>query len=123
MTPPAKQVVSDLLIDSYIRYGDITLFREQIPVSIELYRKAVDLCREQRDGNERMLSSTLYTIGCCYQQVNDNAEAAKAFQESLDILRAFIKEQLKLASEMTDERLVQPSIFDTEEVKDLKGVF
>lgn len=91
-----KEVFSNLLIDAYIRLGDITLFREDIIGAIESFRKAVDLCSEFKKGNERVMASTLFTIGCCYQQVSNNTEAGKAFTESIDALRHALS--LKLSS-------------------------
>ena len=61
-----REVFSNLLIDSYTRLGDITLFKEDIMGAIESYRKAADLCKEFIKGNERLLASTLFTIGCCF---------------------------------------------------------
>jgi hypothetical protein len=68
-----------LLIDAYIRLGDIVLFKEDIPGSIDSYKKAVDYCRLFPVGNERLLASTLFTIGCCHQQSSNNADAGKSF--------------------------------------------
>jgi hypothetical protein len=62
-----REVFSNLLIDAYIRLGDITLFKEDIEGAIESFNKAVDLCKEFSNGNERIMASTLFTIGCCFQ--------------------------------------------------------
>ena len=61
-----KEVLSNLLIDSYIRLGDIVLFKEDIPGAIDSYKKAVEYCKDFTKGNERLLTSTLFTIGCCH---------------------------------------------------------
>lgn len=62
-----KAVFSNLLIDAHSRQGDVALFMEHIEESIKCYNHSVDLCKEFITGNERIMSSTLYTIGCCYQ--------------------------------------------------------
>lgn len=61
-----KKVLSDLMIDTQTRLGDILLFKEDVTGAIESYMKAVDLCSENLEGNERSKASTLFTIGCCY---------------------------------------------------------
>lgn len=59
-------MISNLLIDANIRMGDILLFKEAYEEAIEFFQKAVDLCREHFEGNERMMSSTLIMIGSTY---------------------------------------------------------
>lgn len=61
-----KKVLSDLLIDTQTRLGDILLFKEEVAGAIESYVKAVELCSENLEGNERNKASTLFTIGCCF---------------------------------------------------------
>ena len=123
-----KEVISNLLIDSYIRLGDITLFREDIAGAIESFQKAVDLCREFSSGNERIQASTLFTIGCCHQQTNNNSEAAKAFTDSIIALRLALSIKLKANNQPAPdadsptEALLKPSIFDSEEIKDMRGI-
>lgn len=68
--PQRAAVVSNLLIDAYIRMGDVVLFKEAIVEAIEYYKKSVELCREYLEGNERVMSSTLILIGSSYQQIN-----------------------------------------------------
>lgn len=102
-------------------------FKEDFPESINFQRSAVELCLEFFKGNERIMASTLYTIGCSYQQISNNAEAAKAFAESLKVLREYLitvlaENQQAVPADITDEKLLQPSIFDSERVKDLKGI-
>ena len=58
-----------MLIDAYIRLGDITMFKEDIQGAIDSYKKAVDYCQQFPVGNERLLASTYFTVGCCYQQI------------------------------------------------------
>jgi len=41
-----REVFCNLLIDAYVRLGDITLYKEDIIEAIESFRKAVDLCKE-----------------------------------------------------------------------------
>jgi hypothetical protein len=77
-----KQIFSDLMIDALSRQGDVALFAEQVEEAITYFYKSVELCKEFIQGNERVMSSTLYTIGCCYQQIKINEEAGKAFAES-----------------------------------------
>ena len=122
-----RNVLSNLLIDAYIRLGDITLFREDIMGAIESFRKAVELCKEFSDGNERILASTLFTIGCCFQQVSNNTEAQVSFSDSIEALRTALF--LKLAANKqavpenpSTDSLLKPSIFDSEEIKDLRGI-
>lgn len=55
-----------MLIDAYIRLGDIVLFKEDIAGAIDSYKKAVDYCMQFPIGNERLLASTFFTIGCCH---------------------------------------------------------
>lgn len=62
-----SEILSNLLIDCHQRMGDIELFREDNDGAIESYKKAVGLCEKYINGNERMMASTLFTIGCCYQ--------------------------------------------------------
>jgi hypothetical protein len=57
------KVVANLLIDSYIRLGDILLFKEACEDAIIFYLKAIDLCKEHFEGNERTMSSTLIILG------------------------------------------------------------
>ena len=123
-----KAVFSNLLIDAYSRLGDITLFKEDILGAIESFKKAVEMCREFSQGNERVLASTLFTIGCCFQQVQNNSEAAKAFTESIDALRSALfikmaanKQPVNDPSEISTEALLKPSIFDSDEIKDLRA--
>jgi hypothetical protein len=60
-----RAVLSNLLIDAHIRFGDISLFKEDIMGAIAQFRIAVELCSVYLDGNERTMSGTLFTIGCC----------------------------------------------------------
>ena len=62
-----KELVANLLIDTHIRFGDASMFREDILGAVEQYQAAVELCREFPMGNERNEASTLFTIGCCLQ--------------------------------------------------------
>lgn len=123
------EVVSNLLIDANIRMGDILLFKEAVTEAIEFYQKAVDLCKEHFEGNERVMSSTLIMIGSTYQQINQLKEGTQAFQDSIHPLRAAIKKAMTDAKqsvanfdETSDQDLVKPSIFDSETVKDLKAM-
>lgn len=61
-----KKIFSNLLIDTYSRFGDILQFKEFIPEAIANMKLAVDLCSEFPDGNERCMASTLYMIGCLF---------------------------------------------------------
>ena len=115
------------MIDTYIRLGDITLFKEEITEAIDSYKKAAELCKEFSAGNERILASTLFTIGCCFEQIQNYTEAGRAFSESIDALRSalFIKlaanNQPVADQSVPTENLLRPSIFDSDEIKDIRA--
>ena len=96
--------------------------------AIESFRKAVELCREFSVGNERVLASTLFTIGCCFQQVQNNSDAQKSFNDSIEAMRAalFIKlgenNQPVPDPTISNESLLKPSIFDSEAIQDIRSV-
>ena len=101
------------------------MFKEDIQGAIDSYKKAVDYCQQFILGNERLLASTYFTIGCCYQQIQNNAEAGTHFELAVDAFRACLIKKLNENNQPTDpttsnEKLVQPSIFDIDEIKELK---
>jgi len=88
----------------------------------------VDLCKDFSSGNERIQASTLFTIGCCHQQTNNNTDASKSFTDSIAALRQALSIKLKANNQAAPdadsptENLLKPSIFDTEEIKDMRAI-
>jgi|LauGreDrversion4_2_1035121.scaffolds.fasta_scaffold475858_2 hypothetical protein len=105
------------------------MFREDIGGAVEQFSYAVDLCKEFPLGNERSMASTLFTIGCCLQQVQKSAEAGDAFLKSVEPLRKAIanemshnNQSLENFDSISNDKLVQPSIFDNDTIKELKSI-
>lgn len=71
----------NLLIDVYNREAELFSFREQYKEAILNFDKVVDLCSagEIDSENLRLMTSALYNIGYCNQQIKQNEEAKKAY--------------------------------------------
>lgn len=85
------------------------------------------LCSEYPEGNERVKASILFTVGCCHQQVKQNSQATQAFEETIEPLRQALAREMHLCkhplqdvSAATNEDLLKPSIFDSDQVKELR---
>jgi tetratricopeptide (TPR) repeat protein len=116
------------LIDCYNRNGELFQYKEQFQEAITSFNKVVDLCAEDMHSeNRRIMSSALYSIGYCHQQLNQNEEAKQSFLKAVEVMRTSLiieinKTGKQMDNSVTNEVLIQPSIFDTDYIKDMKEV-
>jgi len=125
-----QAVFQNLLIDLNNRNAELFQFKEQFKEAVVYFERVVGLVPVQEYDleNMRILSSALYNIGYCNQQLKLNDEASKAFGKAVDIIRTCVVVELQrngstsVSHETPNEELVKPSIFDSETVKDLKSL-
>lgn len=87
--------------------------------------KVLLLCEKYKEGNERNLASAYFSIGICNGLIRKNMEAKKAFEDASLIYKDLIIKKLKILGQeiddnVTSEKLIEPSIFDDDDVKGLK---
>ena len=119
-----------LLIDSYNRRAEILQFKESYEDAIADFEKVIEFTRAFPSGNERVLGSAYYLIGYINMQQKKNREAKLAYEEAIKVIRDLIIQTYKKVGKefnsnseaVTMKELLEPSIFDTDYIKELKSV-
>ena len=123
-----KYVCRNLLIDTLATRAEIEMFKEQFQDSIADYMRVIELCKTYKEGNERSLASAFYCIGMANSLMARVTEAKEAYEKAQSIYRDLLITKLRqqgkdVSDDITYERLVEPSIFDNEDVKELKRLY
>eukprot|EP00347_Sterkiella_histriomuscorum_P008586 403344526 len=133
MRDQRKEVIMDLLIDSFNRQAELFQFKEQFEQAVVCFEKVVELCQSQKNldyNNMRLLSASLYNIGYCHQLTQKNDEAKAAYEKAQGVMKTHIISEVKSQGggqnldyeNSTVQQLSQPSIFDTDRIKELKSL-
>lgn len=132
MKEQREKVLVDLLIDCYYKFGELCHFQELFEESIPYFGKVTELCATIGKGsfvNMKTLATAFFQIGSSYTQLKKQVEAGLNYKNALDMLKIVITSEYKQivptfdSKTVTNEWLIQPSIFDNDELRGLRGFY
>lgn len=120
------RVLKYLLIDATVRRAEIEMFKEQFGESISDYISVIELCMRHKEGNEKTLASSYFSIGLCNNMLKRSMEAKEFFEKASLIYRELLIKKYNELGRVVDESatyesLIEPTAYDNEEVDELKA--
>ena len=132
MKEQREKILADLHIDVYYKFGELCHFQELYEESIPYFSKVTELCATVGKGsraNMKTSATAFFEVGSSYSQLKKSQDATKNYKLALEILKKLICLEYNQigknydSNTVSNEIILQPSIFDNEELKDLKGFF
>jgi hypothetical protein len=87
----------------------------------------ITYCEKFKEGNERIMGSAYFAIGQIYLEQQKRGEALENFMKVEGILKECLfaklreKGQTEVETNAPVSKLIQPSIFDDDKIKELKS--
>lgn len=130
MKKERAKALSGLKIDTTLRRADFSQIYGDIENAKIDYANVIKLCEEFTDKNERVLSSSHFSLGKLHEDSGDKESAMKHFKSAAEVLKLLLLSDMKAKGQHMEvpsdgqisvEKLIEPSIFDDDRLKDLKA--
>lgn len=116
------------MIDCILRRGEYAKFYNDIETAKQDYLEAIEICKEFIVGNERTLGSAYFQLGSLFLDCQQREQAQVYLKEAERVQKDYLVRTIKQkgqnfelnANDITSEKLVEPSIYDDDDIKNLK---